>query len=357
MNSPSMDVVSKNINNIEAPTGVNLNDSKERHKKNNGKKIAWLIIGGMIILSIVTSSFQEKKKAFDFMNRPVRYSEKFIEGSGNDVVAVIKVQGMIIDSGTNGTTDLLGGEMADAQTIIDQLDQAQNDEAVKAVILSINSPGGTVPATQMITEKIKSFKKSGKKIVALMREQAASGGYYLSAFTDKIVANPSTLTGSIGVVMELQNWEGLYKKIGIKPVVIKAGKFKDIGSNSRAATPEEMKMLQDLVDEDYQMFVEDVSTGRGMTVDEVKKLAEGKIYSGRDAKKLNLVDELGNMPEAINQAKSLANTGEARVVEYVPNWAENIFGSLSGTGISGMLSKLNLTKKVNYSGTMYLWVP
>jgi protease-4 len=177
---------------------------------------------------------------------------------------------------------------------------------VKAIVLDINSPGGSVGAVQEIYSRILRVKKTKHiPFVALFGDVAASGGYYIASACDKIVAHPGTLTGSIGVIFEVQNMEGLFSKIGFKMDPIKSGAHKDIGSPARPMTPEERKILQDLIDDAYGQFVQAVADGRKMKVEEVKPLADGRIYSGTQALSNHLVDQLGDSHDALMLAAQL----------------------------------------------------
>ena len=176
-----------------------------------------------------------------------------------------------------------------------RIEQLANTKGVKAIVLDINSPGGSVGAVQEIHSRILRMKKEkNMKFVALFNDVSASGGYYLGAACDKIVAHPGTITGSIGVIFSVSNLEGLFQKIGYRADPIKSGKHKDIGSPARPMTAEERKILQDLIDDAYGQFVQAVADGRKMPIDVVKPLADGRIYSGSQAKQLGLVDELGD---------------------------------------------------------------
>lgn len=180
-------------------------------------------------------------------------------------------------------------------------------KGVKAIVLDINSPGGSVGAVQEIYSRILRVKKQHPniKFVALFGDVAASGGYYIAAACDKIIAHPGTITGSIGVIFNVANMEGLFAKVGYKSDPIKSGKHKDIGSPARAMTPEEHKILQDLIDDAYGQFVQAVADGRHMKVEDVKPLADGRIYSGVQAKANGLVDELGDSQDAVMLAAKL----------------------------------------------------
>ncbi|QDR83324.1 signal peptide peptidase SppA [Sporomusa termitida] len=255
------------------------------------------IIGiSMIAALFVTPGFRQKKMA------------------GNDKLAVIYVEGMII--GGRGQVGLFG-EGGGTDHLIRQLHAARDDAAVKAVILRINSPGGTVPASQEVGEELKKLRAAGKPVITSMADMAASGGYWLAACTDKIYANPSTITGSLGVYMPYSNWEELYKKIGVRQEKIKSGPHKDILSPDRQLTVEERAIVQTMVDDMYNQFVDVIAEGRHLHPDKVRQLADGRIFTGRQARELGLVDELGNMYDAIDGAAALVGIeGKPEIVEY-----------------------------------------
>lgn len=211
--------------------------------------------------------------------------------TGGPRVAVVEIEGIIVD-GTAAVRELR--EHADNPTI-------------KAVVLRVNSPGGVVAPTQEIFAAIQRARKAGKPVVASLGAVAASGGYYVAAAADRIYANPGTLTGSIGVVMQMANLEGLLKKVGVEYVVVKAGAYKDVGSFARTMSPEERKMLQALLDDVYSQFVDAVAEGRGLERKDVLAFAEGRIYSGQQALTLKMVDELGGFEDAVEAAGKLAN--------------------------------------------------
>ena len=208
---------------------------------------------------------------------------------GGPRVAVVEVDGIIIES----------------EPVVEELRNHLGNPAVRAVVVRINSPGGVVAPTQEIYAAIRRLAKNGKPVVASLGPVAASGGYYVASAADRIYANPGTLTGSIGVVMQMATLEGLLKKVGVEYVVIKSGKHKDIGSFARAMSPEERKLLQILLDDVYNQFVDAVAEGRGLSRDEVMGFADGRIFSGRQAKALGMVDVLGGFEEAVEGAAEL----------------------------------------------------
>jgi len=208
----------------------------------------------------------------------------------------------------------INGIIRDADTIIEQIIAFRNDKQIKAIILRINSPGGGVGPSQEIYTETRRTSRT-KNVVASLGSVAASGGYYVASAADSIVANPGTLTGSIGVLMEFVRVEELLKKIGIEMRVIKSGEFKDIGSPNREMTHEEKEMLLTLLEDIRNQFVTAVSQGRNLPEDKVLKLADGRIFSGKQAKGLGLVDSLGNFRDAVSVAKRLAHIkGEVKLV-------------------------------------------
>lgn len=224
-----------------------------------------------------------------------------LDFSSQDRVALIRIEGVILD----------------AQATISELKQYSENPLVKAIVLRIDSPGGGVVPSQEIHDAVKRVKnKSNKAVIASMGKVAASGGYYIAAATDRIIANPGTLTGSIGVIMEMANFEGLMKKVGVEGVVIKSGRFKDVGSPLRKMSDEERKLLQSVMDDVHHQFIQAVADGRSLEVSDVEPLADGRIYTGRQAKEARLVDELGDLDDAIHIAADIAGMeGEPKVVE------------------------------------------
>ena len=207
------------------------------------------------------------------------------------------------------------GTITDSDGIIQALKQFTDDPSIKAIVMRVDSPGGGVAPSQEIYEEVK--KAVAKKyIIVSMGSLAASGGYYISVPATKIFANPGTITGSIGVIMEVPNVQGLLNKIGVKAEVIKSGKNKDIGSYFKSMTGEQRRILQDALDNVHGQFIQAVAAGRKMPVDVIKQLADGRIFTGQQAKKLGLVDELGDLEDAINAAKTMAGIkGKPEIVE------------------------------------------
>ena len=216
---------------------------------------------------------------------------------GGAKVAVVEVQGVIGVGADRGL---------DTESIVRTLGEYRDDPAVRAVVLRIDSPGGVVAPTQEIFTAVRRLREAKKPVVASLGSVAASGGYYVAVSADRIFASPGTLTGSIGVVMQLANVEGLLKKVGVEYVVVKAGAYKDVGNFARAMTPEERRILQSLLDDVYDQFISAVAEGRGLEPQTVRAFAEGRIYSGRQAHGLKMVDDLGGLEDAIEAAAKMA---------------------------------------------------
>jgi len=230
-------------------------------------------------------------------------------------VALIRVSG-VIHAGSEG--GILGGGTAGAETLVERVERARRDPSVKAVVLRINSPGGTVAGSEEIYKEIKRVRAS-KPVYASMGDVAASGGYYISCACTRVFADSSTATGSIGVIFESPNLAGLFKKLGVDLQVVKTGKFKDIGSPSRPLTPEERRLIQDMINDSFEQFIGVVSEGRSMPKARVRQLATGRVFTGRQAKRLGLVDEIGDLRDTtLAAARAGGIRGEPTVVKYGP---------------------------------------
>jgi protease-4 len=225
-------------------------------------------------------------------------------------IAVISLSGTI----TTGSSSLFSTSTITPELVRDYLTKAKEDKAVKAVVLHIDSPGGEVAPCQEILWEIERVKET-KFIVVSMGVTAASGGYYISTQADKIVALPTTMTGSIGVISAIPNIEGFLEKLGIQIEIFKGGKYKDMYQGLRELTPEEEEIMQQMIDEYYEQFIDVVAEGRELSREEVRDLATGQLYTGTEAKELGLVDELGDLNTAIDLAAELADI-EAPIVEY-----------------------------------------
>jgi len=207
------------------------------------------------------------------------------------------------------------GPILDSRNIVEEIKERTKDHSIKAIILRIDSPGGAVAPSQEIYEEVKKA-AAAKKVVVSMGSIAASGGYYIAAPADLIIANPGTLTGSIGVIMEIPNIEGLMSKIGITTEVIKSGKHKDMASAFRKMGVEERELLQGVMDNVHEQFIKAVAAGRKLKVEDVRLIADGRIFSGEQAKTQKLVDELGTLEDTIKKTAELVGiSGEPDLVE------------------------------------------
>ena len=236
-------------------------------------------------------------------------------------VSTIATEWMIQQGTDNriGIVDITG-VIQSSQNIIKQIKSFRNDKHIRGIILRIDSPGGAVGPSQEIYDEVLKTRKSGKIIYASMGTLAASGGYYIASAADQIFANPGTLTGSIGVIMAFSNAQGLLEKIGLKPEIIKAGKYKDIGSPTRSMNQIEKSLLQDVVTDVHQQFIEAIANGRGISIAEITKIADGRIFTGRQAYSLKLVDQLGGLQATIGQLAAKAGIiGAPNVIREKPN--------------------------------------
>jgi protease-4 len=233
------------------------------------------------------------------------------------------------------------GLIADSQDIIKQLDKYRQNSQIKAIVLRVNSPGGAVAPAQEILREIEKIRKT-KKVIASLGTVAASGGYYIASGTDLIMASPGTLTGSIGVIIRFANLEDLMKKLGLDLYTIKAGAFKDTGSPMRPMTPEEKAYIQTLLDNVHEQFIRDVARGRKLPLAKVRKLADGRIFTGEEAKKLKMVDEFGNIQDAIERAGRLGGiVGKVEAI-YPEKDKFSLWKILFGQTLEETLSRLQL---------------
>ncbi|HEV8539547.1 MAG TPA: signal peptide peptidase SppA [Nitrospiraceae bacterium] len=253
-----------------------------RHRK-PFRLLLWVVLGGLLLVWLMNIFGSD------------------LDLSGEDRIAVIRVEGVILD----------------AQQTVGDLKKFAENPTVKAIVLRIDSPGGGVVPSQEIHDAVKRVRnKNNKAVIASMGTVAASGGYYIAAAADRIIANPGTLTGSIGVIMELANLEGLLKKIGVESVVVKSGQHKDLGSPFRKMSEGDRHILQSVMDDVHDQFIEAVAEGRSLDIKDVRPLADGRIFTGRQAKDIKLVDELGDLEDAIRLAADMAGIeGEPKVVE------------------------------------------
>jgi protease-4 len=265
-------------------------------------------IGAIVIISIAALLF------LGMGDSTLQFGEK---------VGVIEIKGLI----------------ADPQPVLTQLKEFRNNKDVKAIVLRIDSPGGGVGPSQEIYAEVKKTSRV-KKVVASMGAIAASGGYYVASAADHVMANPGSITGSIGVVMEFANLEELFKKIGVSAFVLKSGQYKDVGSPFREMTPQEKTLLQGFVDSVHQQFVTAVAEARGIPKERIEAIADGRILSGEQAQKLGLLDSLGNLEDAIAIAAELGGIkGEPSVV-YAKEKGLSLLEDFFGVSLGEVLDEI-----------------
>lgn len=318
-------------------------------------KRTWLAVGilvmivGLWVTALVISSFADSFSG-GYAGGTGEFEEILLEeGDSTNKIAMVNVIGEIFsdpEGGAAGATDY---------NILNQLKQAEEDPDVVGIILNVDSPGGGVLASDAIYNRVSEIAED-LPVVALMGDTAASGGYYVSAGATEIIAHRFTWTGSIGVIATIPNFTEAAGKLGIGMTVIKSGALKDIGSPFRDMTEEERALFQGLIDEAYNGFVEVVAEGRDMPEDQVRELADGRIYSGLQAEELDLVDRLGDRETAFNRAKRLAGDDDASLVVYQP--IAGLFDNLPFLGFSNaadeIKGELGISRK---PGAAYLWIP
>ena len=277
-----------------------------RHKAMNCLALVGLLL--LLLAGCVTvkvSLFEE----------PEPLKEKTISGYGPDKILLMDVSGMILE-GPHRLLGIFKGATSPSR-VKEELEKAAKDKNIKAVVLKINSPGGTVSAADVILHELKSFKAEHQvPVVVCLEGLAASGGYYVAQAGDTIMAYPTCITGSIGVIAMKFNFRGLMDKVGVDTDVVKTGAWKDFWSPFRPATPKEKEMMQQIIEEFYRAFVNVVAEGRKMSLPEVKQVADGRIFTAPQAKDLKLVDKIGYLDEAIKEAQALAGIPAAKVVRY-----------------------------------------
>ncbi len=267
---------------------------------------------------------------------------KGVQQANKPGVAIVKLYGVIQ---TTGDQNVFGPQRG-ADSTVAQLKKLSKNKNVKAVVLRINSPGGTVGASQEVHSELIKLKKKGVKIVASMADVCASGGVYAAVAADKILANKGTITGSVGVIFSVSNFKQLMEKVGMRAYSIRSGKFKDIGSYSRDMTEEEKSLLQEIVDSTYQQFLSAVVDGRGLTKEEVKKWADGRIFNGEQALKHKLIDQIGTYEDAVALAHELAGLEEQNIIRSRVNpfdKLESMFNSWWSGPLTHMTEQLPMT--------------
>ncbi|MEK3991483.1 signal peptide peptidase SppA [Robertmurraya sp. FSL R5-0851] len=333
----------------------------------NGKR--WAAIGIAVVL-LVFSWVTNALSSMAFSNIESSWTEVFSateepfieeiieEGNASKKIAVLEVNGAIQDTGD--VTSFFQSPGYNHSAFMENLEHVKEDKDVKGIILKVNSPGGGVVESAEIHDKLVEISEETKKpIYVSMGSMAASGGYYISAPADKIYASPETLTGSLGVIMQGVNYAGLAEKYGVEFVTIKSGEFKDIMSPSREMTEEERNILQTMINNSYEGFVDVIASGRGLSEAEVRSIADGRIYDGRQAKEIGLIDDFGYFEDVTEAMKKNEKLAGAQVVSYSENFG---FGSLFSMAASKMVGKdlemtglMKLLSQPNSPRLMYMY--
>jgi len=323
-----------------------------------------LFLFPLLLLTLCLNSCVFIYSNFDFFSERQPVEEAKLSGEGSDRILMIDISGEINNA---ETASFLGVNREGMVTSLrEQLEAARDNKHIKAVLLRINSPGGGVTASDLIYEELKSFHEETKiPIYSAMMDLAASGGYYIAMASQKIYAHPTTVTGSIGVIMFNVSIEGLMKKIGVKSKVIKSGNNKDMGSPFKDLTPEEQKLLQDIIDNLYGRFVDVVASGRPkLGREKILTLADGRVYTADQAKAEGLVDEIAYLPQVIEHIKSDLKLTKATVMVYKnpDRYMSNIYSNFNAPlpkGLSLVSPELEktVTQGIRVSGFYYLWEP
>jgi protease-4 len=319
----------------------------------------WVALAIFIVLlggSIISSFVQDEGSSTSF-SMGEEWSEDVYKQGGLQKIALLEVEGTIVNQpSTQGFFQNTG---YDHKAFLQQLEHAFKDNQVKGIVLKVNSPGGGVVESDEIYHKIRQLKeKYPKPIVTSMANVAASGGYYIAAPTDKIFANRSTITGSIGVIIQSFNVKELADEWGVKPQTFTSGPHKDILSPFKEMSKEERQIVQNLTDEMYANFVDVIVEGRGMDRNKVLALADGRIYSGQQAEKNGLVDEIGFLDDAINETAKMGKVENPTVVSYKRNGFaafNSMFGSLKSFSNSNVLGMREMISGQNPPSLMYLF--
>jgi protease IV len=283
--------------------------------------------------------------------------EKILEGEGSDKILLVDISGVISSEKKRSFADLDSGPDMVAR-VKEELDQASEDDSIKAIILKINSPGGTVTSSDIIYKEILKYKeKTGAHVTASLMDIAASGGYYVACSADTIVAHPTTVTGSIGVIAMKFNFKGLMDKLGVQEDSIKSGDMKDILSPFRPMTADERTIIQNIIDSLQMQFMEAVVHGRKeLSLEELKPLADGRVFTAKQALDAQLIDDIGYLDDAIEITKKEKDLKEARIITYHRPFAykNNIYSQTSFSIFNFGENEFTSYLPVRF---MYLWNP
>lgn len=312
--------------------------------------IVFILLIGFSVLAI-KSSLNHRPSSIGIDENPFM-EEVWSSGSGKTKAVVIPVRGFI---GFDSKDGLFSSGSSSTAVLLNSVTRATNDKDVDAIILDVDSGGGGITASDIIYSALTEFKasRSNRVIVVLMRDVAASGAYYISLPANRIIAHPTTITGSIGVLMQTMNLKGLGEKFGIRGVTIKSGNNKDLLNPFEDVSENHKAIIQGVVDELQNRFVELVALNRNLTTEYVQELADGRIYTAKHAKELGLIDSIGYWNDAVSTVKSLLGVNELKIYRYQPEFSiSSLFRGASSVGELSALLPEN-----SHSGFFYLWEP
>lgn len=324
--------------------------------------MALIIAGALFLLSLgtqmtITEEDEEASSDFTGLFKDTPFKEKVLKtGTGKDKIVQLNLDGVIQDIGSAPFMTTLA---YDHKRFLQMIERAVADPHVKGVILNVNTPGGGVVESAEIHDALQKITDEDIPLYVSMGNTAASGGYYISAPATKIVAHPATLTGSIGVIMQNVDISEFAESYGIDFNTIKSGEFKDIMSPTRKMTEEEEKILQSMIDDLYDDFVDVIVEGRDMSEDVVRDLGDGRVYTGRQAKEAGLVDDLGTLDDTVNMLKEDYDLANARVVEYEVNINLSQFLGFTAQNLfqkdQELMNVLNILKESSGPRLLYLY--
>ncbi len=312
-----------------------------------------MLLPGCILMTNNFDPFQQAREPLE---------EKTVEGEGRDKILIIDISDLITGQEQEGRLGQ-GARESTVARVKEALKKAEKDNAVRAVVLRVDSPGGGVTASDIIYREMTRFKqKRGVPVIAAMMDVAASGGYYVALAADRIIAHPTTVTGSVGVMMINLNIAELFEKIGVEDTTVTSGEHKDIGSPFREPTESDRKILQEVVDDLHARFLDRVREGREeVSAESIEKLADGRILTAGQALDAGFIDRIGYLEDAINEAKKLTGLSEAKVVIYhrPGEFAENIYSLQGNPSARLRFDRETLQKIFGGSGPrfLYLWAP
>ena len=315
------------------------------------------LIAGMLVLSLLTACAGPRIKLFTDATDPLR--EFTIEGRGDDKILLVPIRGVISDNPQKG---LLRSSPSMVQQVVSQLKKAEQDKRIKAVLFKINSPGGTITASDLLYHEIISYKeRTNAKVVVCMMDMATSGGYYMSLPADMIMAHPTSLTGSVGVIFLRPKVTGLMEKLGLGVDVKKYGKNKDMGSPFRESTEEEQQLFQTTINHLGERFTSLVQKHRQLTPPALAEMSTARLFLAEEALKLGMIDKVGYLNDAVKEAKLLAGLpGDARVVLYrrAEHPDDNLYSIAGVATEDSRLSLINIELPEGLdlaTGFYYLW--